>query len=100
MTSKTVSRPDAFGPWASGLSDAERLARLRSLRALVQVFYGPNHCLVQALAQAETDPTDAAAQAAWDALMTMPSLRRRRILASLPTLLRTPGKVERMRGKG
>jgi len=53
--------PDAFGPWAAGLDPAERLARLRSLRALVQVFAGPTHSLVAALAQAEGDPGDEAA---------------------------------------
>src|SRR3954469_17333702 len=63
--------PDAFGPWAAGLDPAERLARLRSLRALVQVFAGPTHSLVAALAQAEGDPGDEAAALAWEALLTL-----------------------------
>lgn len=61
----------------------ERPARMRSLRALVQVFARPTHPLVHALARAEADPSDAA-----KALETMPSRPRRRILASLATLLR------------
>ncbi|GEO42144.1 hypothetical protein SAE02_62920 [Skermanella aerolata] len=84
-----MDRPDQFGPWMQGLDPAERLARLRSLRALVQLLAGPDHPLCEALAQAEVDPTDAAAIEAWEALMTMPTLRRRRILASLATLTRS-----------
>lgn len=84
-----ADQPDAFGPWAPGLSDAEKLARYRSLRALVQVFAGPDHPLVLALARAEADPSDEAAGLAWEALMTLPTIRRRRILGSLATLTRT-----------
>ena len=79
--------PDAFGPWAPGLGPAERLARLRSLRALVQIFADASHPLVIALARAESDPSDAAAQAAWDALTTMPTRPRRHVLASLARLM-------------
>jgi hypothetical protein len=79
------------------LEPAERLARLRSLRALVQIFAGAAHPLVIALAQAEDDPTDAAAVAAWRALETMPALQRRRILASMGTLMRTPAKIRERR---
>jgi hypothetical protein len=89
--------PDRFGPWADGLSDAERLARYRSLRALVQIFAGPHHPLVLALARAEADPSDEAARLAWEALMTLPTIRRRRILASLATLTRGPDAVVRRR---
>jgi hypothetical protein len=84
-----MDRPDQFGPWATNLEPAERLARLRSLRALVQLLVGPDHPLCEALARAEVDPSDAAAIEAWEKLMTMPSLRRRRILASLATLTRS-----------
>lgn len=88
-------RPDAFGPWVPGLDPAERLARLRGLRALVQVFAGPGHPLAEALARAEDDPSDEAALQAWAILSTMPSLRRRRLLASLATLTRTSPPVRR-----
>ena len=46
-----------FGPWASALDPAERLARCRSLRALVRVLAGPHgRDLAAALRQAEADP--------------------------------------------
>jgi hypothetical protein len=82
-----MGKPDAIGPWVPDLPEAERLARYRSLRALVGVF-APGHPLAAALARAESDPTDAAALEAWRELMGLPSLRRRRILASMGTLLR------------
>jgi hypothetical protein len=41
-----TDRPDPFGPWVPDLDPAERLARYRSLRALVQVFAGARHPLV------------------------------------------------------
>jgi hypothetical protein len=84
-----TERPDEIGPWVDGLDPAERLARLRSLRALVQVFAGPGHPLVVSLARAEVDPSDHAALEAWEALVAMPSLKRRMILGSLATLTRT-----------
>jgi hypothetical protein len=51
-----------------------------------------------ALAQAEADPTDEAALAAWKALEGMPALQRRRVLASLATLLKESPIRERKRG--
>lgn len=80
-------RPDPIGPWKPDLSPAERLAQWRSLRALVQVFAGAGHPLVKALARAETDPTDAAALAAWETLNTLPTRTRRNVYASLARLL-------------
>jgi hypothetical protein len=85
-----MTAPDRFGPWADGIEPAERLARYRSMRALCQLFCGPRHPLVVALAAAEADPADdAAALIAWQVLTTMPTIKRRRILASLATLIRT-----------
>jgi hypothetical protein len=92
-----MERPDHIGPWVPDLEPGERLARCRSLRALVQVFCGPHHPLVVALARAEADPSDEAARLAWEALMTLPTIRRRRILASLATLTRGPDAVVRRR---
>lgn len=86
-----MSRPDAFGPWVEGLDPGERLARLRSLRALVQVFAGAKHPLVIALARAEADPSDAAALAAWESLMSLPARSRRNVLCSLAVLMRDGG---------
>jgi hypothetical protein len=93
-----MSTPDSFGPWSAGLDDAERLARLRSLRALVQIFAGARHPLVIALAQAEADTSDEAAALAWEALMTMPTRSRRNILASMCELLKTTPMRERKHG--
>jgi hypothetical protein len=56
-------------PWVPGISDAERLARYRGLRALV-----------------------------WEALATMPGLQRRRVLASLATPLKASPTKERKAG--
>ena len=75
--------PDRIGPWADNLAPDERKARLRSLRALCQLFCGPDHRLVSALRRAEDDPGDAAAGEAWAELMGLPSIRRRRILANM-----------------
>jgi hypothetical protein len=83
-----MNRPDAFGPWAADLSDAERLARMRGLRALAQVFAGKSHPLVIALARAEADPGDHAALEAWEALERMPARLRRHVLASLAELMK------------
>jgi hypothetical protein len=92
-----MTTPDRFGPWVPDLDPAERLARYRSLRALCQIFAGPDHPLVLALAKAEADPSDEAAALAWEALMGMPSLKRRRILGSLATLMRGPDAGARRR---
>lgn len=46
-----------FGPWAPGLTDAERIARTRELRALVAAFAGGSRRpLVAVLTRAERDP--------------------------------------------
>jgi hypothetical protein len=77
-------RRDGFGPWADGFDGAERLARLRAMRALAFVFCGPAHPLTMALLEAEAD--DAAAIAALDHLDALPALRRRRLLAAYAAL--------------
>ena len=90
-----MSTPDAFGPWADGLDDAEKMARLRSMRALCQLLAGPKHQMTLALAAAEAGDEEAAALA-WSALETMPSRQRRNILASLSELMKsTPSKQRR-----
>jgi hypothetical protein len=68
-----------FGPWASGLDDAERLARFRSIRALAIVFTGPASPLVFELRDAESNPN--AATRALTLLEALPPLRRRRLLS-------------------
>lgn len=45
-----------FGPWANGISLAERVARLRSMRALAHVYCPGNPEFTDALAAAEDNP--------------------------------------------
>lgn len=75
-------RPSAaYGSWATGLNPAERLARLRSLRAITRAYLGPRgQQLADCLHRAESD--DAALIPALDAL------DRRRVLASFASLSR------------
>ncbi|MGH7089363.1 MAG: hypothetical protein ACREFQ_10740 [Stellaceae bacterium] len=83
----------AFGPWAPGLDRAERLARLRAMRALVRVLVAPHTALGDALLAAESDP--AGAERALAELDALPPLRRRRRLstyAALATAARREGR--------
>ena len=76
---------DSFGPWRDGLDPGERLARTRSLRAIVHLLAGQRGIVLQDhLRQAETD--DAAFAPALAALDALEPLDRRRILASYATL--------------
>jgi len=79
---------ETWGPWAPNIPPAERVARFRALRALVRVLTGPGP-LVVALARAETDP--AAADEAAALLSRLPSLSRRRVLATYAALSRPVG---------
>lgn len=72
---------DQWGPWAPGTPEAERRARLRSLRALARVYAGPRALtLCRFLAQAETDP-DAMEPASVE-LNRLAATDRRNVLAS------------------
>ena len=76
---------DRFGPWADDLDEAERRARLRSMRALTRVLCGPRGIELAAhLARAEHDPT--ALLAAHGALYRLPSRDRREVLTSYSAL--------------
>ena len=80
-----------WGPWEPGITAAERVARLRSLRALARVLTGPHGAaLVACLKLAEDDP-DALAVAAVE-LSRLPTLPMRHLLASYSALDR-PVKV-------
>ncbi|WP_342111262.1 hypothetical protein [Methylobacterium sp. SI9] len=83
-----IAAADRFGPFADGLDPAERLARLRSMRAIVNLTTGPRgETLARALHRAERDPVHLpAAVAALDALA---ALDRRHVLASFARLHRT-----------
>lgn len=76
-----------FGPWALDLEPGERLARLRSLRALARVLVGPRAVeLCELLHQAETDP--AALVLAADVLDRLAPLDMRRLLSTYASLTR------------
>lgn len=52
-----IPAADRFGPWRDGLSDAERLARLRCMRTVSHLILGPRgEAFAGALRQAESDP--------------------------------------------
>lgn len=79
---------DQWGPFAPGIDQAERRARLRSLRALSRVFCGPRAAdLYRLLAEAETNP-DALEPASVE-INRLPPLDRRQILASFARLATT-----------
>lgn len=83
-----IAAADRWGPFADGLDTAERVARLRSMRAIVHLTTGPRgDALARELRLAERDPARLpAAVAALDALA---ALDRRHVLASFARLLRT-----------
>jgi hypothetical protein len=69
-----------FGPFALSLDQAERLARIRALRALAGVFCHRLPTFGEAILRAESEPT--ALNEALRLLDQMPALNRRRLLAS------------------
>lgn len=70
-----------FGPFARGLAQTERVARLRSLRTVVQLHCGPRgQAAARALSLAET--CEDAGELAVGALERLDPLDRRRVLAS------------------
>jgi hypothetical protein len=70
----------AFGPWLRALGDCERCVQLRSLAALAAVLVGSSNPLVTALRCAERD--DDALARAYALLEALPSLPKRRLLAT------------------
>lgn len=82
-----IPAADRWGPFANGLEPGERVARLRSLRAIAQLLLGPRGVELRAhLCRAETD--DAALPYAVDALNRLASRDRRGVLASYAALSR------------
>jgi hypothetical protein len=77
-----------FGPWASNIDPAERLARLRAMRALAMTVARPHAGeLIRALRRAEDEP--AALPEALALLDRLPALARRRVLTSYATLAKS-----------
>jgi hypothetical protein len=74
-----------FGPWAGDIDPAERLARLRSMRALALVHCRYEVGFLKSLKRAETDAT--ALPAAFEQLERLPALRRRHLLSTYAQLI-------------
>ncbi len=78
---------DRYGPWADGLSTAERRARLRCLRAIVHLVCGTHGAdLAATLEQAEFEAD--ALRRSVDELGRLASLDRRKVLTTFATLHR------------
>jgi hypothetical protein len=75
----------SFGPWARDIDPAERLARLRSMRALALVHCRHEIDFLKSLQRAETDAT--ALPVALEQLDRLPALRRRHLLATYAQLI-------------
>jgi hypothetical protein len=73
-------REDNWGPWAENLSTGERLARVRSLRALCHARWGIEHPLTIALFRAES-LSEARLDAALTVLNAVPSRDQRNLLS-------------------
>lgn len=69
-----------WGPWSPGLSDGERVARLRALRVAVHLLAGKDVPAVALLRLAETDPE--AMERARRAVDALPTAVMRRVVAS------------------
>ncbi|WP_267360978.1 MULTISPECIES: hypothetical protein [unclassified Methylobacterium] len=80
---------DQWGPFAPDLRPAERVERLRALRAITRLLLGPaGEGLTKLLALSEIDPDPSTLRCAVDLINAMPSLDRRKILASYGALNR------------
>lgn len=82
-----------FGPWTPGFDPGERLARLRTLRALTRLLLGPRGVTLAGwLHRAETN-NDVLIQAA-DELVALALLDMRKVLGSYAALSRSvaPGR--------
>jgi hypothetical protein len=77
-----------FGPWSPRVDPVERIAQFRSLAALAAVLVGSAHPLVAELRAAETDRD--AAERALKLLDGMPSLTRRRLIATFGAIMFRP----------
>ncbi|TXN12193.1 hypothetical protein FV219_05335 [Methylobacterium sp. WL122] len=82
-----IAPGNRFGPWRDGIDPAERLARLRSMRAIARLTLGPRgNAFIKALHRAETDP--AQLEPALARLDALAATDRRHVLASFASLHR------------
>lgn len=83
-----IPAADRFGPWSDRIDGTERVARLRSLRAIVRLTTGPRgDRLAGLLHRAEQDA--AALVPALAALNRLAALDRRSVLASFAAVHRS-----------
>lgn len=75
-----------WGPWSPAIDWAERLARLRSLRTIIDLMYGSNHPMVRALWFAESGEPDDLRDLAIE-LERMPARDRRKVLSIYARLI-------------
>lgn len=88
ISSPQISSGDRWGPFSDAIDAAERVARLRSLRAIVHLTTGPRgDALAQALRRSEGDPDHL--PAALGALAALAPIDRRHVLASFARLHRS-----------
>lgn len=78
---------DNWGPWATGITPPERLARLRSLGTLVHAFYGGGTPLSLALFRAESQQPDDL-EAALAAFNSLPSRDGRKVMCTYGNILK------------
>lgn len=82
---------NAWGPWDPKIDPAERLARLRAMRAIVLCGFGPLNPMFKALFLAESGArTDL--DAALLELDRMPALDRRKVLSVYGRLIDKKGR--------
>lgn len=81
---------DDWGPFITNLDAAERRARLRALRAIVRLLVGPRADALTALLR-QAEENEAAATAALAAFDRLPTVTRRRALATF-AWLHTPAR--------
>lgn len=74
----------AYGPWQTGLTNVERVARFRSLAALCAIYIGSASQVVEAMRRAEGGE-ESAAFLALQLFEQLPSLTKRRILSTWGT---------------
>ena len=75
-----------FGPWSPSCEPAERMARLRAMRAMALLLARPHASFIRALELGESNPTSLSEALAL--LEQLPALTRRRLLASYARLAR------------
>jgi hypothetical protein len=81
-----------FGPWSQAVGPVERIAQFRALCALTAAYCGSSHDLVGELRAAETDRN--AADRAIALLDALPSLTRRRLIATFGAITVRPAPLK------